>query len=428
MDESDQITARRKKKFNKDLTRDVPIDNETFIYWILQTLKIDVRFNIISQRQEFNDGKGWHNWTDQHDLLWHKVRSAGFEHKDFHNEKLIGQAITKRAYENQVNPIREYLLSCPHDWTTWILDNTLLVDGLPPSPGRLIAEYIDSPMDKRVIAEVFDAWLVGCAHHALDPENNQWAGATICPILVGPQGCNKSRFTSWVGQAAGKEYYNESIISADNTDARIALATTWIWAADEFSGTMIKSKSETIKNFLSRKSITERLPYAKRVQTRPRLASLIGTDNEAHPLRDMTGNRRFAVIHIERVRLEELQNVLPLDRLWGGACYLIQTLKQTPMVSRNAQNVINAVNENAVERHAWTEILLEKLKFDELGECTSLEIFQSILGVCVADLSEDKTRKLGQILKSLEFKNLGVKQEYRKLKGKSARVWVGCKI
>lgn len=426
MADRDQLRDKRKRNFEKDIATDGPLDTERLTYWILNTLKIDVRYNSILQRQEFNDGTGWKAWTDKEDLLWHDVRSQ-FKHKDFHNEKLISQAIAKRAYENQVNPIREYLLGCPDDWTTWVLNQQILIDGLPPTPGRLIAEYIDTTVDKKVVGEVLDAWFVGCALHGIDPANNHWAGATICPILVGPQGCNKSRFTSWVGQAAGKEYYNESIISADNTDARIALATTWIWAADEFSGTMIKSKSETVKNFLSRKSITERLPYAKRVQTMPRLASLIGTDNEARPLRDTTGNRRFAVLPIERIRLEELQERLPLDRLWGGARYLIN-MGQTPMVERSAQNVINLINENSVERGAWAEILLEKLKFDVLGECTSSDIFQSVLGVCVADFTDEKTRKLGQIMGSLEFKSLGVKQAYRKRGEKTVRVWTGCKI
>ena len=159
----------------------------------------------------------------------------------------------------------------------------------------------------------------------------------------------------------------------------------------------------------------------------PRLASLIGTDNEARPLRDTTGNRRFAVLPIERIRLEELQKCLPLDRLWGGARYLIN-MGQTPMVERSAQNVINLINENSVERGAWAEILLEKLKFDVSGECTSSDIFQSVLGVCVADFTDEKTRKLGQIMGSLEFKSLGVKQAYRKRGEKTVRVWTGCKI
>jgi predicted P-loop ATPase len=190
---------------------------------------------------------------------------------------------------------------------------------------------------------------------------------------------------------------------------------------------MIKSKSETIKNFLSRKIITERLPYAKRVQTLPRLASLIGTDNEARPLRDTTGNRRFAVIPVERIRLDELQNVLPLDRLWGGVPYLLY-LNQTPVVQGNAQIIINDVNEDAVEHDQWSEILLEKLVFDEFGKCTSSEIFSSVLGVCIADQDQTKKRRLGQILNSVEFRKLGVFPSSEWLENKKRRIWKGCKI
>ena len=416
--------ARKLKKIKKD----TQLTLEAYTHAILQALQIDVRFNTILQRMEYTSGREWKPWTDADDLRWLEVQAV-HEHADLKNRNKILEAIAKQAQQNEVNPIREYLLNCPSDWTQWCLTPEERFPNISPVPtvGRIIAEYIESPLDKTVIAEVFDAWLVGCFLHGTELESNRWAGATICPILVGPQGCNKSRFTSWLGQAAGKEYYNESIIDADNKDNRIALATTWIWAADEFSGTMIKSKSETIKNFLSRKIITERLPYAKRVQTLPRLASLIGTDNEARPLRDTTGNRRFAVIPVERIRLEELQNVLPLDRLWGGVPYLLY-LNQTPVVQGNAQIIINDVNEDAVEHDQWSEILLEKLVFDEFGKCTSSEIFSSVLGVCIADQDQAKKRRLGQILNSLEFKNLGVRQKnewHGKIK---RRIWKGCKI
>jgi predicted P-loop ATPase len=424
--DKDQLQAKRKKKFEKQVNTLESVDSEQFIYWILKTLKMDVRFNTVLQRQEYNAGEGWKQWTDEQDMLWLEVRNQ-FEHKDFKNEKLISQAIAKHAYSNKVNPVREYLESCPRDWVTWAMDNMHVVDGAYLFPGEIIAQFIDSSMDKKTIAEIFNAWLAGCALHGHDPDNNQWAGATVCPILTGPQGCNKSRFTAWLGQAAGKEYYNESVIDADNKDNRIALATTWIWAADEFSGTMIKSKSETIKNFLTRKSITERLPYGKRVQTMPRMASLIGTDNNPMPLRDTTGNRRFAVIPIERVRLEEMQKALPLDRLWGGAMHLL-TMNQTPAIAHFAQQTVNQANEMAVDHHPWVEVLMEKLKFSELSECTSLDIFQSVLGICSADQDDRKSQKLGKILASNLFKELGVRQVVKRRNGKITRVWVGCGV
>lgn len=410
----------------KKIKNDEKLTVERFTYEILNTLGIDVRFNTILQRMEYTKGAAWQQWTDADDLRWLEVQ-AKYEHPDLRSERKILQAIYKHAHANPINPIKEYLLSCPTNWNALVQNDHIYIDGIPPTPGRLIAEYIDSEMDKKVIGDIFDAWLVGCVQHGLNPEHNPWAGATICPILVGPQGCNKSRFTSWLGQAAGKEYYNESIIDADNKDNRIALATTWIWAADEFSGTMIKSKSETIKNFLSRKEITERLPYAKHPQTRPRLASLIGTDNDSQPLRDTTGNRRFAVIHIERVRLEELQKVLPLDRLWGGAIWLEKT-GWTPMIGKSSQQVVNVLNEEAVQTHPWTDTLKERLKFDDLGECTFSDIFSAILGVSVPDQTIQKKRELGQILGSLEFQQLGVRRAQKKVDGKNQKIWLGCKI
>jgi len=414
--------ARKLKKIKKD----TQLTLEAYTYAILQVLQIDVRFNTILQRMEYTEGKHWKPWTDADDLRWLEVQAV-HEHPDLKNRNKILEAVYKEARNNEINPVREYLLNCPTDWVTWVQNKMIYIDGIPPSVGRLIAEFIDSPINKNVIGDVFDAWLAGCAQHGLHLDNNPWAGATICPILVGPQGCNKSRFTSWIGEAAGKEYYNESIIDADNKDNRIALATTWIWAADEFSGTMKKSKSETIKNFLSRKQITERLPYATRPLTRPRLASLIGTDNECEPLRDKTGNRRFAVIPIENVRLEELQKTLPLERLWGGARYLVK-ISQTPIVHKASREAIESLNNEATEVHPWAELLKNRLKFDEFGFCTFPEVLSSILGVCDADMTIAKSRELGQILRTSEFKKLGVSIGQKNLNGKMSKVILGCKI
>jgi predicted P-loop ATPase len=418
-----------KAKSNKKADTRHTLTPQELASFIRSELGIELRYNTILQRVEYKFAleTTWHQWADTQDTWLLKVRGAA-THKDLANLQILQKAVEFEARCSPTNPIRNYLQSCPMDWSEWAKANGHVVDGTAMSPGFLLAQYIDSDMEKTVLASIFDAWLVGCAMHGYSPERNDWSGATICPILVGPQGCNKSNFTKWLGTAAGIEYYDESVIDADSKDARIALSKVWIWAADEFSGTIRKRGSEAVKNFLTRKTINERPSYGRVAIWMPRLASFIGSCNQDMPLQDTTGNRRFAVVYLKGVRLNELKSVLPVDRLWGAAMWLWQKLNVTPALDEYAQETVNHVNASALDVHPWTEILLKRLEFGNGHECTAQDILQDILGIYPADQTQSQKRILHDIFRSPAFAECEVSSVFVWRNGKSLRVWRGCKI
>jgi hypothetical protein len=421
---------KRKTKSDKKQSEQDALSGEQIASFIRSEIGCEFRYNSILQRIEYRKAleQSWYQWTDAQDSLLMNVRSAG-AHKDLRNLALLQRAVSYEAYKTTVNPVREYLARCPPDWTTWVLNNGLLnSNGLPASPGDIIASHIETDMDKQAVAAIFDAWLVGCVMHGYNPEANEWAGATICPVLVGPQGRDKSNFTKWIGTAAGVEYYDESVIDVDSKDSQIGLARTWIWAADEFSGTLKKRGAESVKNFLTRKTINLRLPYQRTAVTLPRLASFIASCNQEMPLQDTTGNRRYAVIKLERVRLADLKAALPLERLWGGAMHLWKSLHMTPALSFDARATVEAFNDLSTAVHPWTDQLLSKLEFHPDYKTTISEILTDVF--CLGfDRHELRHKTLvWSILRSSAFNRYLIENKLHKENGKVFRVIKGCRV
>lgn len=417
-----------KAKSNKKNGEKQVLSPQEIASFIRNELGLELRYNTILQRIEYKMfGEGWRQWTDTQDTWLLKVRGNA-THTDLINLPLLSKAVDFEAHQFPVNPIQDYLRSCPTDWPEWAQANGLGINGTAMSPGFVLAQYIDTDMDKGTLASIFDAWLVGCVLHGWSPERNEWSGATICPILVGPQGCNKSNFTKWLGSAAGMEYYDESVIDAENKDARIALAKVWIWAADEFSGTIKRRGAEAVKNFLTRKTINERPAYGKRVVWMPRLASFIGSCNQDMPLQDTTGNRRFAVVYLNRVRLDELKAVLPIDRLWGAAVWLWKVMGQTPALDEIAQDDVNRVNDEATDKPIWTDILLDRLEFGPDFYCTAQEILLDILAISPNEQTQRHKQILHDLFRLAAFSSQGVTSRVIKCNRKTVRVWQGCRI
>ncbi len=417
-----------KAKVNKKKDTRETLPPHEIASFIRGELNIQLRYNTILQRIEFRHWPElWQQWTDTQDTWLLKVRGAA-THKDLANLQILQKAVEFEARSFPTNPIHDYLQSCPTDWPEWARANGHTVGGVEMTPGFLLAQFIDSDMDKSVLASIFDAWLVGCVMHGYAPERNPWSGATICPILVGPQGCNKSNFTKWLGTAAGMEYYDESVIDADSKDARIALSKVWIWAADEFSGTVRKRGSEAVKNFLTRKTINERPAYGRAALWMPRLASFIGSCNQDMPLQDTTGNRRFAVIYLQRVRLDDLKAVLPIDRLWGAAMWLWKVMGLTPALDVDAQETVNQVNADATDEHVWTDILRNRLEFGHDFCCTAQEILTNILGIYPDAQTQKHKQDLANIFRLPYFQTRGVTNKVMRQNDKVLRVWRGCRI
>lgn len=206
------------------------------------------------------------------------------------------------AKDNSFHPIKQMIES--KHWDGVERAETLFIDYLGAN-------------DDRYIRETTRKWLAGSVARVYQPG----VKFEIIPILQGNQGIGKSTIASKIGGT----YFTDSLQGLGNSkDDYQMLIGTWIVELGELSS-MSSTKVETIKGFTSATEDKIRLPYERITQTFKRTVSFIGTTNPKEYLKDLTGNRRFFPIPLEKDKAKK--DVFKLDdetiqQIWAEAyCY-----------------------------------------------------------------------------------------------------------
>jgi predicted P-loop ATPase len=104
-----------------------------------------------------------------------------------------------------------------------------------------------------------------------------------------------------------------------NADTQKVIERTrgrWIIEAAELSG-MRRGEIEHLKAFLSRRFDRARMAYGRLAIEVPRQCVIVGTTNSASYLKDVTGNRRFWPVSVNKFDLDALRR--DRDQLWAEA-------------------------------------------------------------------------------------------------------------
>ena len=135
-------------------------------------------------------------------------------------------------------------------------------------------------------------------------------GNECVPVLIGGQGVGKSTFAARLLPQHLRSYYLDHINFSNKFDMEMALTSNLFVNIDEFN--MMTSRQQTkLKQVLSKVKVNGR-PIFGRVQAdRPRYASFIATTNDATPLCDPTGSRRYICILIPDEAY--IDNATPID-------------------------------------------------------------------------------------------------------------------
>jgi putative DNA primase/helicase len=234
-----------------------------------------------------------------------QMRDAGFE-----NMGAVEDAIKAYAFANRFHPVHDFL-------------NGLIWDGQDHI--RRLAGHFRDIHDPITYPDgsqrsVFHAWLLrwmlGAVGKALQSDQNAML------VLDGPQDIGKSYFAGWLGGAL-PGYFIEGAVNPEDKDSYLRLCSRWIWEVGELGATTRKADREALKDFITRKDVTVRAPYAKSDITKPAMASLIGTiNNETGFLNDPTGSRRFLVVTLDSIDWKYTQ--LDARQLWGQAAALFR--------------------------------------------------------------------------------------------------------
>ena len=223
--------------------------------------------------------------------------------------------------------------------------------------------------------------------------------------LKGKQGDGKTELFRVLGMRS--DWVRTGVtVDMNNKDTRIEAISCWLCELGELDSTL-KKEQTSLKAFITQTVDRYRRPYAAEYEDRPRRTCFCATVNEEEFLRDPTGNRRWAVVTVEKIDLAALHSLKTewLIQLWRQAYELYlsgETYRLTPEErARNEQ--LN--NKSLVFLPAEQEIL-EGLQWGVLPElwqeCTASGLKENIpalkyievrrIGRALAKLAKDDAR------------------------------------
>jgi hypothetical protein len=193
-------------------------------------------------------------------------------------------------------------------------------------------------------------WLIGMVAQWRESDK-QLTGNALTPLLIGRQGCGKTRFCKIILPPELRDYYNDKINFKNEFDLNIALTMFAMINIDEFDKTTA-SQQIVLKYLLSSAEVKFRPPYGKTIRQFRRYTSFIGTTNQQKPLVDPTGSRRFVCVAIENGKNIDFEDNLEHRQLFAQALHLFNTGERFWLDNEEIATLIKE-NEPYQKRTIW---------------------------------------------------------------------------
>ena len=263
-----------------------------------------VAFNELTNRIELTRRPPWRNsfqtgtpWQDCDDNALQNYIDRTYE---FSANTVFLRVINEYAYRNSFHPIKNFFNALPQ-WDGTPRVETLLIDNLGAE-------------DSHYIRNITRQWLLAAVARVLHPA----CKFDYCLVLKGKQGIGKSTLLSLLG---GK-WFGE-LNSIQGKDAVGDLQGLWIVELTEMQATK-RADNEQIKSFLSTTKDRARLSYDRRTSEFPLQCVFAATTNDAEPLKDQTGGRRFwiAELHADHFSIRSDFN---FEQVWAEVMHIYNT-------------------------------------------------------------------------------------------------------
>jgi predicted P-loop ATPase len=252
------------------------------------------------------------------------------------------------AEENQINPVREYLV-------------TLEWDGQDRFENLVKAI---EPHDTEIAEIALRVWFTGAAAACEHFETGLMLVHGARPsfeyvlALLGEQGVNKTKgFLGLVPKALGKYAKDGLSIKTSNKDSVKIAVSYWLVELGELDVTFGQGQIAELKAFLSTEADELRLPYAQGYSKFKRRTAFMGTVNQEKFLKDATGNRRYLAI--------DCTNGFPLwaedevDQLWAQAW--ARYVGGSQWWPTAAEQVVLDINAERFRQFSWAETRIREV-------------------------------------------------------------------
>ena len=245
-------------------------------------------------------------------------------------------------------------------------------------------------------------WLVGMVAQWRESDK-QLTGNALTPLLIGRQGCGKTRFCKIILPPELRDYYNDKLNFKNEFDLNIALTSFALINIDEFDKTT-NSQQIVLKYLLSSSDVKFRPPYGKTIKLYRRYTSFIGTTNQLKPLVDPTGSRRFVCVGVTgNINFEDN---LYHEQLFAQALHLFTNGERFWL---NDEEIATLIQENEPYQHLndLVEMIGETFRSpndDETGKWWSLGDISALLTSRYANFDpETSFKKIGNALNDVQF-------------------------
>ncbi len=245
-------------------------------------------------------------------------------------------------------------------------------------------------------------WFVGMVGQWRESDK-QLTGNALTPLLIGRQGCGKTRFCKILLPPELRDYYNDKLNFKNEFDLNIALTSFALINIDEFDKTT-NSQQIVLKYLLSSSDVKFRPPYGKTIKQYRRYTSFIGTTNQLKPLVDPTGSRRFVCVGVDG-NIDFTDN-LNHRQLFAQALHLFNNGERFWL---NDAEIAELIRENEPYQHLndLVEMIGETFrspKDSEQGNWWSLGDISKLLATRYANFDpETPFQKIGNALNDVQF-------------------------
>ena len=245
-------------------------------------------------------------------------------------------------------------------------------------------------------------WITGMVGQWRESDK-QLTGNALTPLLIGRQGCGKTRFCKIILPPELRDYYNDKLNFKNEFDLNIALTSFALINIDEFDKTT-SSQQIVLKYLLSSSDVKFRPPYGKTIKLYRRYTSFIGTTNQMKPLVDPTGSRRFVCVGVEGNI--DFSDTLNHEQLFAQALYLFNNGERFWLNDDEIKTLISE-NEPFQKLNDLVEMLGETFlrpKETEQAKWWSLGDISALLASRYPNFDpETPFQKIGNALNNVQF-------------------------
>lgn len=369
----------------------------------------DFRIDVIEDEIILNNEK----LSDKH----YKAVQDFLYNNGYGNSQANEYAFSALATENEFHPVIDFFESLEWDGTDHVTK---------------FLQHLSFANFEEWSKTMFHKWLLGVVTTVYESQQKgivKFQNPML--VLSGMQGAGKSTLFQWLCPLDEDVYFMEGPLNPHDQEHQRNAVRKLIWEIGELDATTRKTDRSALKNFLTQKTFTYRLPWGKAPVTKPRMVSYAGSINpEDGFLNDPTGERRFVPVNVTKIDWNYTN--IDLKQLWAQLVFQYKNGVRPELTTEEKEILIIVQQDHKVEEPLVGEIQ-ELFEIDptqtEWKEFSNdiLAILQDKMKMRDAVIQAGGTPATRKISTALLQLGLGVSQNIR-IDGKRAKGYVGIRV